>query len=71
MTGLLNRPDNIKLPYLLEVARDEQNPKASEAQGLLESILDKNYEKDWDQWAAEIDQWLQASSVQLTSASDP
>ena len=58
LAGLLNRPDTLKLPYLLKVARDEQNPKAGEAQGLLQALLDENFGNDWTRWQAKVDQWV-------------
>ena len=58
MAGLLNRPDTLKLPYLLDVARDEQNPKAGEAKGLLQALLDENFGNDWTRWQAKVDQWV-------------
>ena len=58
LAGLLNRPDTLKLPYLLEVARDGQNPKAGEAQGLLQALLDENFGNDWTRWQAKVDQWV-------------
>ena len=36
LEDVLNRPNTIKLPMLLEVARDPQNPKSAEAKDVLE-----------------------------------
>jgi hypothetical protein len=58
MADLLNRPNSIKLPLILEVARDPQHPKATEAKDLLEIFLDENFDQDWAKWQAKIDQWL-------------
>jgi hypothetical protein len=58
LAGLVNRSDSVKLPYLLEVAREDQNPKAGEAKDLLEALLDENYGNDWSQWQARVDQWV-------------
>jgi FtsZ-interacting cell division protein ZipA len=54
----LNRPNSLKLPALLEVARNPQNPKAAEAKDFLELFLDEDYGNDWDKWQAGIQQWL-------------
>src|SRR5208282_1629859 len=43
MADLLNRPNSLKLPLLLDVARQDQNPKASDARDILELYLDGNY----------------------------
>jgi hypothetical protein len=58
MADLLNRPNSLKLPLLLEVAREDQNPKAGDARDILELYLDGNYGNDWAQWQAKMDQWL-------------
>jgi hypothetical protein len=54
----LNRPNSLKLPALLEVARNPQNPKAAEAKDFLELFLEEDYGNDWDKWQASMDQWL-------------
>ena len=58
MMDLLNRPNSLKLPYLLGIAREEQNPKAEEAKDLLELFLDENYGSDWTKWQAKMEDWL-------------
>jgi hypothetical protein len=59
MGGLLNRPNGLKLPLLLDIAREPQNPKAKEAHELLALFLEADYGQDWAQWQAKIQQWLQ------------
>jgi hypothetical protein len=58
MSDLLNRPNSLKLPLLVDVARDSQNPKAGEAKDLLELYLEEDYGTDWNTWQAKVDQWL-------------
>jgi hypothetical protein len=58
LSDALNRPNALKLPLLLEVARDPQNPKSGEAKDLLELYLEEDYGNDWDQWRAKTEQWL-------------
>ena len=58
MADLLNRPNSLKLPLLYEVARQDQNPKSSDARDILELYLDGNYGNDWAQWQAKMSQWL-------------
>ena len=55
---LLNRPNSLKLPLLLELARDAQHPKAVEAKDLLEVYLEEDYGSDWNKWQAKLDQWM-------------
>jgi hypothetical protein len=54
----LNRPNSLKLPALLEVARTEQHPKAAEAKDFLELFLDEDYGNNWDTWRSKMEQWL-------------
>jgi hypothetical protein len=60
MADVLNRPNAVKLPTLLEVARNPQHPGAAEAKDLLELFLDPDddYGNDWNKWQAKMDQWL-------------
>ena len=58
MVDVLNRPNAVKLPLLLEVARDSQHPKASEAKDLLELYLEEDYGTDWNKWQSKLDQWI-------------
>jgi hypothetical protein len=61
MADVLNRPNSLKLPALLEVARDSQNPKAREAKDLLELFLEEDYGADWTKWQTKMDEWLKAN----------
>ena len=58
LADLLNRPNAIKLPELLEIARNAQHPKAQEAKDLLELYLEEDYGADWNKWQAKTEQWL-------------
>jgi hypothetical protein len=58
LADLLNRPNSVKLPTILEVASNPQNPKASEAKDLLELFLEEDYGADWPKWQAKMDEWL-------------
>jgi hypothetical protein len=55
---VLNRPNSIKLPLLLDIARDQNHPKAGEAKDILELFLEDDYGTDWTKWQARLDQWL-------------
>ena len=46
IVDVLNRPNGLKLPLLLEVAREPQHPKAAEAKDLLELYLEEDYGTD-------------------------
>ena len=55
---VLNRPNSVKLPLLLDIARDPNHPKAGEAKDILELFLEDDYGTDWTKWQARLDQWL-------------
>jgi hypothetical protein len=54
----LNRPNGLKLPALLAVARTPQHPKAGEAKDFLELFLEEDYGNDWGRWQSSMEQWL-------------
>ena len=58
LDDVLNRPNSLKLPALLEVARSAQHPKAAEAKDFLELFLEEDYGADWNKWQAGMEQWL-------------
>jgi hypothetical protein len=58
LEDVLNRPNSIKLPMLLEVARDSQNPKSAEAKDVLELFLEEDYGNDWAKWESKTKEWL-------------
>jgi hypothetical protein len=61
LDDVLNRPNSLKLPALLEVARSAQHPKAVEAKDFLKLFLEEDYASDWDKWQAGVEQWLKAN----------
>jgi hypothetical protein len=58
MTDVLNRPNQIKLETLLDVARTPNHPKAEEARDVLEVFVDENYGEDWAAWKNAVEKWL-------------
>jgi hypothetical protein len=58
MTDALNRPNGMKLPALLDVARTPNHPKAEEARDILEVFVDHNYGEDWPKWEKAVQDWL-------------
>jgi hypothetical protein len=61
MGDLLNRGNTVKLPMLVEVAKNESSPKAEEAKNILELYLEEDYGTDWATWQAKVDEWLKAN----------
>jgi hypothetical protein len=55
---LMNRPNTIKLPLILEVARNETHPNRDEARDLLELFLEEDYGTDWGKWQTKMQEWL-------------
>jgi hypothetical protein len=58
LAGTLNRPNEVRIPLLLEVARDGQNPKAAEARDFLRLFTGRDYGEDWNRWQTGMDQWV-------------
>ena len=58
MADVLNRPNSLKLPELLEVAQTSDHPKADEAKDILSLFLDEDYDTDWPKWKEKMTQWL-------------
>lgn len=59
MNDLLNRRNNLKLPMLLAIARNDQHPLKDQAKDMLELFLQADYSTNWDQWGSAVDAWLQ------------
>lgn len=58
MSDTLNRPNGIKLPVLLDVARTPGHPKAEEARDILEVFVDADHGTDWAKWEKAVKDWL-------------
>ena len=58
MQDILNRPNSLKLPELLEVAQTPNHPKADEAKDILSLFLDEDYGNDWSKWHDKMLAWL-------------
>jgi hypothetical protein len=58
MNDALNRPNSMKLPLFLEVARNPDHPKASEAKDDLEFYLEEDYGTNWMMWEEKLQAWL-------------
>jgi hypothetical protein len=58
MDDALNRPNSMKLPLFLEVARNPNHPRASEAKDDLEFYLDEDYGTNWKLWEQKLQEWL-------------
>jgi hypothetical protein len=61
MNDLLNRGNELKLPMLLDVARDDSHPLKDQAREMLELLIQQDNGTNWDQWSTSIDTWLQSN----------
>lgn len=59
LADVLNRPNNLKLPLLLDVASDSNHAKKDEAKDLLELYLGEDYGSDWNSWGQHMTNWMQ------------
>lgn len=59
---LLNRNDKLKLPTLVDLARDPQHPLRGEARELLELYVQHDYGTNWDQWGQAVQGWLKENA---------
>lgn len=62
MNDLLNRGNNLKLPMLLAIARNDSHPLKDQALDLLGLLTQEDNGTNWDQWSTAVDTWLQNNS---------
>jgi hypothetical protein len=58
MLDVINRPGTVKLPTLLEIARNPDHPEAAEARSKLAMYLEDDYGTDWYLWQNKINDYL-------------
>jgi hypothetical protein len=58
MADVLNRPNSLKMPLFLELARNPQHPNSEESRDLLELYLEEDYGTDWNKWGEKLQEWL-------------
>lgn len=71
MTDALNRPNGIKLPALLDVAKTPGHPKAEEAKEILEVFVDANHGADWPKWEKAVQDWLKENPDEGPDTPEP
>jgi len=59
---LLNRPNQVKLPMLLDVVRTPGHPWAGEARTMLEMFVEKDFGEDWAAWDNAVQTWLKENA---------
>jgi hypothetical protein len=60
---LLERPDEITLPALLSIARNETHPFARQARDNLGLLVGKDFGANWNSWDAEIRRLLKTPGL--------
>jgi hypothetical protein len=58
-SDLMDRPDQVSLPTLLDIARTPDHPFAPFARDNLAQALGQDFQSNWGQWSAAIHQRLQ------------
>jgi hypothetical protein len=58
MVDLMNRPNSIKMPLFLEIARNPDHPDHESAFDTLEAFTGLTFGADWNGWEKGIQQWL-------------
>lgn len=58
MTDLMNRTNTLKLPLLLQLAKNEEHPLRQEAKDLLEFYVEEDHGTNWPLWEKGIQKWL-------------
>jgi hypothetical protein len=65
---LLTRPNGVKLPWLLEVARTDVDGQSAEALLLLQSHFQSDHGQDWIAWQNRISTWVAQNPDQPVTA---
>src|ERR1035441_1835903 len=61
LDDVLNRPNSLKLPALLDVARNAHLGQPAPAKNFLTLFIEEDYGNDWDKWQTGIQGWLKAN----------
>ncbi|MCW5554686.1 MAG: hypothetical protein KIS67_21315 [Verrucomicrobiae bacterium] len=67
MRDLLHRPDSLKLPALLTVARTGEHPYRGDARDILAVVLGEDFEEDWSTWEKVIAAWVEQETENLAA----
>ena len=58
MNDLLNRNNNLKLPTLLAIARNDDHPLKAQAKEMLELFIQDDKGTNWVEWESAVQTWL-------------
>jgi hypothetical protein len=58
LNDLINRENKLRVPLMLEVARNPNHSQAAEAKDMLMRILEDDYGDDWKLWEEKAKEWV-------------
>lgn len=67
MRDLLHRPNSLKLPALLTVARTAGHPYRADAREILAVVLGEDFEEDWGTWESAIAAWVEQETATVAA----
>jgi hypothetical protein len=70
-TDLMNREDGVKLPMLLDVAKQPNHPYHEEALTDLQIFLDQDNEQNWGKWDKAVKDYLQKQKAEEAASEAP
>jgi len=65
MVDLLNRPNSIRVPLFLELARNPDHPDNENAYDMLEIFTNQKLGADWAGWEKAVTAWLKENPDQV------
>ena len=71
VTDLMNRPDSVKLPALLEIAKVPNHPTREEALTDLQIFLDEDYGNDFGKWETAMKAYLAKEAAENAADDAP
>ena len=71
VVDLMNRPNSIKIPLFLEIARNPDHPDHESAYDTLEAFTGLKYGADWGGWEKGIEQWLKENPDRVRNPQVP
>jgi hypothetical protein len=71
MVDMMNRPNSIKVPLFLEIARNPDHPDNESAYDSLEIFTGLKYGADWNAWEKGIETWLKENPDRVRQPQAP
>jgi hypothetical protein len=71
MNDMLNRPDTVKLPMLLDLAQVAGHPLAEESKTILGIYVEQDFGDNWDEWRKGIEEYLKKEAAMNATENAP